>query len=130
MQVANKTQLKLEQEKEPVSVCLLKCVFASVSDVLLRRAYFSSTYSLSSDRSSKPPSKHLETGTRRGEREDGWERKRMMRWGRKRMERKEREDRRRQEAETGRQSSSTWNGTKRKELTNEWNQTKGGEVLD
>lgn len=24
----------------------------------------------------------------------------------------------------------TWNGTKQKELTNEWNQTKGGEVLD
>ncbi|KAK5847913.1 hypothetical protein PBY51_017004 [Eleginops maclovinus] len=50
-----------------------------------------------------------------------------MRWGRKRMERKEREDRRRVEAET---DSSAWNGTKRKELTIEWNQTKGGEVLD
>ncbi len=77
-----------------------------------------------------PPSKLLETGTRRGEREDGWERKGAMRWGRKRMERKEREDGRRVEAETDRQSSSIWNGTKRKELTNEWNQTKGGEVLD
>ena len=63
MQVANKTQLKLEQEKGPASVCLFKCVFVfssvcvcvCASDVLLRRAYFSSPYSLSSDRSSKPP---------------------------------------------------------------------------
>lgn len=30
MQVAHKTQLKLEQEKGPVSVCLFKCVFACV----------------------------------------------------------------------------------------------------
>lgn len=128
MQVANKTQLKLEQEKG--SVCLFKCVFVfCVCDVLLHRAYFSSPYSLSSDRSSKAPppssSKHLETGTRRGEREDGWERKGAMRWGRKRMERKEREDRRRAEAETAMERQQ--NG---KELTNEWNQTKGGEVLD
>lgn len=27
-------------------------------------------------------------------------------------------------------SSSIWKGTKQKELTNEWNQTKGGEGLD
>lgn len=89
MQVANKTQLKLEQEKGPASVCLFKCVFVfssvcvCASDVLQRRAYFSSPYSLSSDRSSKPPSKHLETGTRRGEREDGWERKRNDAMGEK-----------------------------------------------
>lgn len=53
------------------------------------------------------------------------------------MERKEREDRRRAEAETDRQTEQSraeqqhmerqQNG---KELTNEWNQTKGGEVLD
>lgn len=59
MQVANKTQLKLEQEKGPV--CLFKCafvfvhVYVCVCDVLLCRAYFSSPYSLSSDRSSKAP---------------------------------------------------------------------------
>ena len=29
-----------------------------------------------------------------------------------------------------RRTDSAWNGTKRKELTNEWNQKKGGEVLD
>lgn len=48
------------------------------------------------------------------------------------MEHKEREDRRRVAAgrQTGTDSGSAWNGTKRKELTNEWNQTKGGEVLD
>lgn len=44
------------------------CMCFRVCDVLLP-AYFISPYSLSSDRSSKPPSKHLETGTRRGERE-------------------------------------------------------------
>lgn len=55
-----------------------------------------------------------------------------MRWGRKRMERKERGGREKSaEAETDRQSSSIWNGNKtERELTNEWNQTKGGEVLD
>lgn len=47
----------------------------SACDVPLHRAYFSSPYSPSSDRSSERPSKHLETGTRRGERGDGWERK-------------------------------------------------------
>lgn len=48
------------------------------------------------------------------------------------MERKEREDGRRVEAETDRATEPQHmerqqNG---KELTNEWNQTKGGEVLD
>lgn len=128
MQVANKTQLKLEQEKGG-RFCLF--VQVCVCDVLVQRAYFSSPYSPSSDRSRRARVQAL--GNRneaRRKREDGRERKRAVRWGRKRMERKEREDRRGAEAETGGQSCSIWNGTKRKELTNEWNQTKGGEVLD
>lgn len=81
MQVANKTQLKLEQEKG--SVCLFKCVFVfCVCDVLLHRAYFSSPYSLSSDRSSKappPPPRPSTWKLERGEekeRMDGKERER------------------------------------------------------
>lgn len=70
MQVANKTQLKLEQEKGPVSVCLFKCAFVFV--------YFSSPYSLSSDRSSKPPVQALGiwNEARRKKRMDGKERER------------------------------------------------------
>lgn len=47
------------------------------------------------------------------------------------MERKEREDRRRAEAETDRAEQQHMERQQNgKELTNEWNQTKGGEVLD
>ncbi|KAI4831329.1 hypothetical protein KUCAC02_000876 [Chaenocephalus aceratus] len=102
MQVAKQDTIEIgarerAQFRSSVQVCA--CVPGCVSDVLLHRAYFSSPYSLSSDRSSEP--RPTTWKLERGEEKErmGRERKRTVRWGRKRMERKEREDRRRAEAE-------------------------------
>ncbi|CAJ1087530.1 Hypothetical predicted protein [Xyrichtys novacula] len=118
-------------------------IWRSVWFVFLRvclRAYF---YSLSSDRSSEPPRPSTwkpERGEEERE-EDGMGKKgeRCDGGKRKRMERKERKERRRADADREREREGDGRTERqhmerqqngKKELTNEWNRTKGGEVLD